>query len=221
MHDLVVASGGENAREIRKKYYLHNFLTEVNCNLSTLRIFRLLPVLIPALLGKRFVIKTHAGPTISSSWLIRNEWISSIYIYRDPRAALLSAYEYGRKANTRNRQNAFSQIKTLDEAGEFMQFYVRIWRAWSKIENVLRVRYEDLIADYPVEFNRLVDHLHLEIEQDQRERVFERYRPEKGDPGRVGTHFSKGEAERYRNVFSPSQLDEFTATFKDELPSMG
>ena len=86
---------------------------------------------------------------------------------------------------------------------------------------MLQVRYEDLKANYPFEFKRLVDHLHLEIEQDQRERVFDKYRPEKGDPGRIGTHFSKGEAERYRSVFSPSQLEQFTAMFKDDLPSMG
>lgn len=221
VHDLVVASGRQNAREIREKYYLHNFLTEVNCNISTLRIFRLIPVLIPAMFGNRFVIKTHAGPTNFSGWLIRNGWFSTIYIYRDPRAALLSAYEYGQKAITQNRQNAFSQIQSLEEAGKFMQFYVRIWEAWSKIENVLQVRYEDLKANYPFEFKRLVDHLHLEIEQDQRERVFDKYRPEKGDPGRKGTHFSKGEAERYRSVFSPSQLEQFTAMFKDELPRMG
>lgn len=151
----------------------------------------------------------------------RNERLCTIYIYRDPRAALLSAYEYGQKAINQNRQNAFSQIKTLEEAGEFMQFYVEIWQAWSKIENVLLVRYEDLIANYPVEFNRLVDHLHLEIDQNQSEQVFEQYRPEKGAAGQIGTHFNKGEAERFRSEFSPAQLDLFTAMFLDEFPSMG
>jgi hypothetical protein len=221
VHDLVVASGGQNARVIRKKYHLQNFLTEVNCNISTLRIYRLIPVLIPAMLGNRFAIKTHAGPTRISSWLNQNGSISNIYLYRDPRAALLSAYEYGQKAIKQNRQNAFSQIRTLEEAGEFMQSYVRIWETWRKANNVLMVRYEDLIADYSVEFSRLVDHLNLEIEQDQSKQVFERYRPEKGDPGRKGTHFSKGEAERFRSVFSQPQLDQFTDMFKAELPGMG
>lgn len=221
VHDLIVASGGQNAREIRKHYYLQNFLTEVNCNISTLKSFRLIPVLIPALLGNRYAIKTHAGPTGFSDWLNRNEWLCTIYIYRDPRAALLSAYEYGQKAINQNRQNAFSQIKTLEEAGEFLQFYVEIWKAWSKIENVLLVRYEDLIANYPVEFNRLVDHLQIELDQLQSEQVFEHYRPEKGKAGQIGIHFSKGEAERFRREFSPAQLDLYTAMFLDEFPSMG
>lgn len=221
VNDLIVASGGQNAREIREKYYLQNYLTEVNCNISTLKIFRLFPILIPALLGNRFAIKTHAGPTRFSDWLNRSERLSTIYIYRDPRAALLSAYEYGQKAIQQNRKNAFSQITTLGEAGEFMQFYVGIWEAWSKNENALLVRYEDLIANYPAEFNRLADHLHLEINQVQREHIYEQYRPEKGDAGRKGTHYSKGEAERFRSEFSPSQLEHFTAMFLDVLPSMG
>jgi hypothetical protein len=221
VNDLIVMSGGQNAREVRERYYLQGFLTEINCNISTLRIFRLLPVFVPALLGYRFAIKTHAGPTRFSDWLNRNKRLSLIYIYRDPRAALLSAYEYGQKANKQNRQNAFSQIKTLDEAGDFMQFYVGIWQTWSKNESVLLVRYEDLIADYPIEFNRLVDHLHLEIDRNQREQVFEQYRPEQGDAGRIGTHFSKGEAERFRSELSPAQLEQFTAMFLDDFPSMG
>jgi hypothetical protein len=221
VHDLIIASGGQNAREIRQKYYLHFFLTAVNCNISTLKIFRLLPVFIPVLLGNRFAVKTHAGPTRFSEWLNRNERLSTIYIYRDPRAALLSAYEYGQKAIRQNRQNPFSQIKTLEEAGDFMQFYVGIWRTWSKTKNVLLVRYEDLIEDYPVEFNRLVEHLHLEIAHAQSERVFEQYRPEKGESGQIGTHFSIGEAERFRSELNTSQLERFTAMFLEDFSRMG
>ena len=162
VHDLVVASGGQNAREIREKYYLQNFLTEVNCNISTLKFLRLAPVLLPTLFGNRYVVKTHAGPTKFSSWLNRSGRISTIYIYRDPRAALLSAYEYGQKAIKQDLINAFSQIKSLDEAGDFMQLYVKIWEAWSQADDVMMVRYENLIMEYTVEFNRLVDHLILE-----------------------------------------------------------
>ena len=155
VHDLVVSSGGQNAREIREKFYLQNLLTEVNCNISTLKTLRLTPVLIPALLGNRFVVKTHAGPTGYSNWLNNIGRISVIYIYRDPRAALLSAYEYGQRANGENRKNAFYQIKSLDDAAEFMQFYVRIWEEWSRADEVLIVRYEHLIEEFEGEFNRL------------------------------------------------------------------
>ena len=221
VHDLVVASGGQNAREIREKYYLQNLLTEVNCNISTLRFQRLAPVLLPTLFGNRYVVKTHAGPTKFSNWLNRSGRISTIYIYRDPRAALLSAYEYGQKAIMQDRKNAFSQIKSMDDAGEFMQIYAKIWEAWSQADYVLLVRYENLISDYPIEFNRLVDHLKLKMEKSQSDPIFDEYRPEKGQSGRKGTHFSKGQSERFRDAFSPSQLEHFTNKFEPELTRMG
>ncbi len=221
VHDLVVASGGQNARSIRKKYHLQGFLTEVNCNISTLKFYRLIPVLMPALIGNRFVIKTHAGPTSFSSWLIRDQRIKTIYIYRDPRAALLSAYEYGQRALKKDRRNAFSHITTLEEAAEFMNFYIGIWEAWSGIENVLMVRYENLIKNYYAESRRLVEYLHLEINQVQAGEVLEQYRPEQGDPERIGTHYRKGEPERFRRIFTPSQLEQFSTLFDRALQGMG
>ncbi len=221
VHDLVVASGGQDARSIREKYHLQRFLTEVNCNISTLKSFRLIPVLIPSMQGNRYAIKTHAGPTSFSRWLIRRNWIDLLYIYRDPRAALLSAYEYGQRAFNKHRNNAFSHLTTLDEAARFMEFYVEIWEAWSKFEGVLMVRYEDLMTNYLVESQRLVEYLNLELNQDQADQIFARYRPEKGDPNQMGTHYHKGEAERFRQEFTPSQLEQFTDLFKVALQQMG
>ncbi|UCD41211.1 MAG: sulfotransferase domain-containing protein [Chloroflexota bacterium] len=221
VHDLIVASGGQNAREIRKKYYLQRLLTEVNCNISTLKILRLSPVLIPALIGNKYAVKTHAGPTRFSDWLNQNGRIGTVYIYRDPRAAMLSAYEYGQKAIKQNRKNAFFQIKTLDDAAEFMKFYVKVWAAWSQAEETMLVRYEDLLADYNVEFDRLIGHLELQLDKNESKKICEQYKPEKGDPGRKGTHFSKGEADRFRGVFSQTQLNQFTAMFEPELSVMG
>ena len=221
VHDLVVASGGQNARSIREKYFLQSFLTEVNCNISTLKFYRLIPVAIPALLGNWYVIKTHAGPTSFANWLIRTQRVITIYIYRDPRAALLSAYEYGRQGMVKGRQNAFSQIKTLEQAAEFMKFYVGIWDAWSKMEDVMMVQYEDLLSDYDAESKRLMDYLNFKIDRGRASQVIDQYRPELGDPRRVGTHFSKGEAERFRQVFTPAQLEQFTAIFSAALPQMG
>ena len=85
VHDLVVASGGQNARSIREQFRLQRFLTEVNCNISTLKPYRLMPVLFPALLGNKYVIKTHAGPTSFTRWMLRKQMIKTIYIYRDPK----------------------------------------------------------------------------------------------------------------------------------------
>ena len=66
IHDLMKTSGAIDARELREKYRLQNILTEVNCNIGVLSARRLAMVTIPALMGNTFVIKAHAGPTVTS-----------------------------------------------------------------------------------------------------------------------------------------------------------
>jgi len=221
VHDLVDTSGGQNARQIRTQYHLEPFLTEVNCNLSTLSFYRLLPVLLPARFGNKFVIKTHAGPTNLIHQLLRYKWIIVVYIYRDPRAALLSAFEYGRLASENKRPNAFSHLYTLGEAAKFINFYVNIWEAWTSIENVLVLRYEDLLSSYFEEIEKTARFLEIEGDNSEGAKVIEAYRPGKGAPDQRGTHFSHGEAERFRQVISSKQLEKFSLMFGPALQRMG
>jgi hypothetical protein len=221
IHDLVVAGGGKDAREIRRKYHLARLLTEVNCNIATLSPWRIIPAYLPVLLGNTYAIKTHAGPTAVVHMLIERDQVTPAYIYRDPRAAMLSALEYGQRASIKDRSNAFSHLKTLDEAAEFIQGYVKIWRAWIECDRVLAVRYEDLVENYNEECSRLVAFLGLERTNQAVWEILERYRPEQGDAGRRGTHFSKGQAERFRRVFTPEQLKAYTRVFEPTLVEMG
>ena len=69
IHDLMKTTGCADARDIREKYGLQKILTEVNCNIGVLSARRLGMVTVPALLGKTFVIKAHAGPTSASRML--------------------------------------------------------------------------------------------------------------------------------------------------------
>ena len=221
VHDLVVAGGGHNTRTIRKRYHLGGILTEVNCNISTLRFHRLFPVMIPSFLGNEFVIKTHASPTKYFRSLRRRGQILATYIFRDPRAALLSAYEYGQRGLAKGRPNAFSHLLTMGNAADFMDAYVQIWAEWSNIDGVLIVRYEDLVADFDSEVERLSMFLGKDISQKNTRSVIDSFRPEGGDILRKGTHFHKGEIERYRQELSASDLERFTTRYKSVLNRMG
>lgn len=221
VHDLVVASGGQDARLIRERFRLQRFLTEVNCNISTLNAFRLIPVQIPTLVGNRFAIKTHANPGKYALWTNRNNTITFCYIFRDPRAAMLSAYEYGQRSLVKGRANAFSHLTSLDIAAKFMLFYVKVWETWSKTDGVLVVKYENLVVEFDAEFNRLAAFLGLEAGNNQLETVRQAFRPEKGDSQQKGMHFSKGQVDRFKSVLSPEQLQEYTEYFEPYLGRMG
>jgi hypothetical protein len=221
IHDLVVASGGKDARSVRKQYRLQRFLTEINCNISTLKPNRLLPVMVPALMGNRYAVKTHAGPSKLARWLQQRDAVTVIYIFRDPRAAMLSAYEYGRRALEKGRSNAFSQLTSLDSAAEFIQFYVEIWQAWSEIEGILLVRYEDLVNDYDAEAERLTEYLGIKAINGEVREIVEKFRPEYGAAERKGTHFYKGQIARFREVFSPAEIEKYSSLFEPALGRMG
>src|SRR5512136_1680964 len=80
-NDLMLASGCQDARQIRQRYHLQSILTEVNCNIGALTTRRLLAVWLPSLLGTTFVINAHAATTPFALRLIRRGAMRAAYIY--------------------------------------------------------------------------------------------------------------------------------------------
>ena len=221
VHDLIVAAGGRDARQIRQQYRLGRILTEVNCNIGALTTQRILPVIIPAILGNTFVIKAHAGPKPLAMRMIRSGLIQPTYIYRDPRDALLSAFEYGQRKRAIGRQGPFSDLESIETAIDFMREYVQISEAWLACEQSLSLRYEDLIRDYDNQVSRLLAFFALRKEDPALDPVIQKYRPDKGSADQRGTHFVKGKAGRYLEVFTPKQQQLCLDIFGNYLNRMG
>lgn len=220
-HDMVTASGGKDARQIRKQYFLQGILTEVNCNIGVLSPRRLLATLIPSMLGNTFAIKAHAAPTPLALAFIRRGWMQAAYIYRDPRDALLSAWENGQRAVERGAPNAFSHLTDFETALSFMRQYVEISEAWLKATQVLHARYEDLLTDYDVEVKRLAAFLSANPENKAVQCVVDKYRPEQAKSDQKGIHFSKGKIGRFRQKLSTEQQQQLVQTFGEYLNKRG
>lgn len=204
IHDLMKTTGCADARDIREKFKLQKILTEVNCNIGVLSARRLGMVAIPALMGNTFVIKAHAGPTTTSRLFQRVGLLHITYIYRDPRDAMLSAFDFGQRALQKGRPNAFSHLTDFDKSLAFIMDYVRIWEKWTREKNVLIARYEDLLTNYDSEATRLAEFLKLRATQADVQKVIEAFRPEKGE-GQQGLHFFKGRIGRFRESYSAEQ----------------
>lgn len=220
IHDLMKTTGAVDAREIREKYGLQKILTEVNCNISMLSARRLAMVSIPALLGNTFVIKAHSSPTNASRLLSSLGLLRITYIYRDPRDAMLSAYDFGQRALTKGRPNAFSHLSDFDKSVEFMMEYVRIWEKWINEKNVLLARYEDLLINYAEESVRLTEYLKLDMSRPEVQKVIETYRPGVNE-GQQGLHFFKGKIGRFRDFYDEGQKQILTNKLASYLPRMG
>ncbi len=220
-HDLITATGGQDSRSIRKRYHLERVLTEVNCNIGALTPWRLLAVLVPSLLGNTFVIKAHAAPTPFARRLMQRGWLRPAYIYRDPRDALLSAYDNGQRAIQKGRPNAFSHLTDFDKAVDFMLEYLRIWDAWIASEQTLHTRYEDLLTDYEQETERLASFLGVNPNDPAAAAVLEKYRPGRAQSGTKGIHFNQGKIGRFRQRLTPEQQEILSDKFSPYLLRMG
>jgi hypothetical protein len=209
IHDLMETTGCADARDIRERYHLQKILTEVNCNIGVLSARRLGLVMIPALMNT-FVIKAHSGPTSTSRLLSSLGLMRITYIYRDPRDAMLSAFDFGQRALLKGRPNAFSYLSDFEKSVDFMMEYVHIWEKWVDEKNVLIARYEDLLTNYEAESAKLVEYLKVSRVKPEVQAVIEKYRPD-GSPvahrteGQQGLHFFKGKIGRFRESYSEEQ----------------
>jgi aryl sulfotransferase len=220
VHDLMKTTGCADAREIRERYRLERILTEVNCNIGVLSARRLSVVALPALVGNTFVIKAHAGPTSASGLLQRLGLLRVTYIYRDPRDAMLSAYDYGQRALKKGRPNAFSHLTDFQKSLDFIIEYIRIWEKWMRQRNVLIARYEDLLTNYDQEVARLVGFLKLDGSKPETRNVIDSYRPGVAE-GQQGLHFFKGKIGRFREAYSEDEQAILTKKLGPYLERMG
>ena len=220
-NDLLVASGFQDARYIRKQYQLQRVLTEVNCNIGAFTLPRLAAVMVPSLLGNTFTVKAHAGPTNAALRLIRRGMLLPTYIYRDPRDAMLSAREYGQRGLEQGRANAFSHLSDFDEALNFMLGYVRIWESWMECQEAFHCRYEDLLINYDFEIDRLIKFLKLDATDISILDVMNTYRPETAPTSQKGLHFSQGKIGRFRQKMTSEQQETMSTVFGPYIDQMG
>lgn len=219
--ELIIEAGGVDACQIRNRYHLQPFLTEVNCNIGSLSAYRLLAVCFPALFHSPYVVKVHGGRKPLADTLIRWDWIKPTFIFRDPRDALLSAYEYGQRMRNQSLTNAFTPLTDLEEAIEFINFYVKAAEGWLALDKCYSVRYEDLLQNYQAQAERLCQFLGIGLGEPGIKTVIDRFRPETGHDQRQGMHFVKGKIGRHREHFKQTHHQICRTMFGDFLDKYG
>lgn len=228
VNDLWLAVGGQDARDLRSRYHLERFVSRGNAQID-LTLPSLLLIALPFTFGNTYVHKTHDSPAAHpwrpvSGWLtscfLKKHWFTPLYIYRDPRDVILSAYEYGRWKAKAGRPNAFSTHVPSIEAGvEWIKLYIKNWKWWIDYPGIVATRYEDFIADYDHHLERVLDYLQLDIKDDTVQAIAEKYRP--GQPPQPGTHFYKGVVGRFQEVFTPEQIQLCTEQLGPYIREMG
>ena len=153
--------------------------------------------------------------------MIHSGLIQPTYIYRDPRDALLSAYEYGQRKQAVGRQGPFADLESIETAIDFMREYVQISEAWLACDLSLNLRYEELLSDYDAQVDRLIKFFSLGDEISILQPIIDQYRPDQGSSQQKGTHFVKGKIGRYRQKLTQQQQQLCLDAFSDYLECMG
>jgi hypothetical protein len=226
-NDLLIAAGCQDVREIRQRFRLYSTLRFHNCNVERLTVVRLALITIPHLLGNTFVVKTHSGPTNGLRVLMSARATKVTYIYRDPRDVAVSAFEAGQRIRDRGESHSFATLDSIKAAIlRVSSRYLAAWDAWMALSHarpnqILLVRYEDLVADISAELERLTRFLKLDVTAEHWSRIAVTYqRPEIRADEEV-LHFNRGVVGRFRSTMNSEELELCQLHFGAYLNKMG
>jgi len=219
IRDLVIAGGGKDGMQIRNKYFLAPVIFPPNADLNTTRVYRLAPAIIPSILGETYVLNSHAGPSKLAKFLIRSGAIKVVYGYRDPRDCILSILEYSSRALPQY-SNEFLLINTLEKAVKYFEQYINIWKDWTKVGDILVLKYEEMHSDYELCVENIVRYLNLEIPDTKIKELSQMYLPQQKPKDGVKIHFEHGRTNRFRENFNEEELSNINEKFHDVLQEM-
>jgi hypothetical protein len=216
---LLVATGHADTHEICSRYNL----APPHCNIGPLSLRRLAKCMRPRLQGHSFVVKTHAPPTRAFRSLMRLGQVRASYIYRDPRDAALSAFEYGRLACAKHRTGPFARLLSMEDAIHFTAQQLIFWEAWVHNPRVFVTRYEDLAANPVGVLSRLFQSWSIEVPPTIIRDVVDRHNAHQPDDEQMTRrmHVNKATTGRYRTEMSERQLRLCNELFQPYLERMG
>ncbi len=227
--DLLEQQGFPLARSLRHQYRLDLLagLTER----STIRhpyFHRLMALAWAGRSGRRIMVKTHRGPSLSAAWLLRRGSLRVASQVRDPRDVVLSALDHGRKIREAGGSHTFASLHTFEDALRSTCLWLKRAKAWWQTPGVLRVRYEDLLAHPTQELQRLADYISLEVTDSQILSAVEKYEQKKGQAGQAKLdasaqllHFNQGQAKRYQKEMTAEQQQRCVEMFAPYLEFFG
>lgn len=220
--DLLIEVGETPARELRDTHDLASTMRGENCNVGNELGQEVWDNLKDLASKHRFVVKSHGAPSAPFTDLISSGEVRAAYIYREPGAAALSAWNRGRRNREQGDEGApFTRLKSGYHAIAKMRLrqLPRFYR-WSRQPNCLLVRYEDLCDDPRRVVDDLVDLMGLgQLDEATRDDIAQRFTGGKA-AGNPALHYQKDNHEGRRN-FSALQARLASLLFGRARVAMG
>lgn len=221
INDILISSGKPDAREVKEKNGLNDVMKWHNNNVGHLGKKLLTKLILLSLKEGTFTVKTHSGPTGFQKILHRIGLIKTIYIYRDPRDVLLSAQDHGKKIIAAGDNHTFAQMIDFDDAFNNVKVWTNIFNSYKKANNVLLIRYEDLMGAPIKEMQKICSYLNVNLSEKKIKEILAKY--DRGNPNAnmTGLHFNKGITNRYKTELTQPQMDRFITDLGSVIEKMG
>jgi hypothetical protein len=221
VNDLLLETGHVDARKIKDKHKLHGLMKWHNNNVGDLSFLTVARLYRINRIEGTFVVKTHEPPGITARLLNKAGNLKIIYSYRDPRDALLSATDHGRRIIADGEYHTFAKIVDFDVALKTVNSWIDIWEKCAKISNVLLLKYDDLMTNPLGCVTNILNYLELSLDDDQIQEILWKY--SKNNPGgeRKRLHFNKAEIYRYKEEMPLEQKNKCLDYFGKRLLDMG
>lgn len=221
INDLMAASGEADARRVKSKHRLDDILKWHNNNLVQFRLSHLIRLIRLSQREGSFAIKSHNGPTFAMRLLLMLGFIKVIYVYRDPRDVLISAIDHGKKLLASGENHTFAKMVEFDKAVANVCDWVKIWEEYSTLRRVLRVRYEELLANPRVIAERIVSYLGLTVTSSEIDQILWKYNKENENADMRGLHFNKAKVGRFKEELTVDQCRRIDELLGGKILRMG
>lgn len=222
INELIATSGsGKDARDIKEKRCLDGLMKTHNNNIGKPRFPKLFRLWKMTRENGTFVVKTHAGPTISHIIMPRLGLLRTVYCYRDPRDALLSSIDRGKWILAKGENHTFSKLVEFGDALKAARRWVLVWQRYANMPGVLTVKYEEMMQDPTTVTQRIESFLGISVDSGKRQEILWRFSKDNPGGDRRGMHFNKPTIFRYKSEMTEEQRVLCKNTFRYHLEAMG
>jgi lipopolysaccharide transport system ATP-binding protein len=159
------------------------------------------------------------------------------HLFRDPRDALISGYWSWRNSHQNNKDTLLEMRETLQAASLedglilmldhlIMSVQMEGWKV-NSYDNILEVRYEDLVANPTKKFREITSFLKIDVTDEEISDTMDLTSFERMSKGRkpgeedTKSHFRKGVPGDWKNVFTDKVKDAFKERYGDHLIDLG
>lgn len=221
INSLVAETGGRDAREIKSQWRLEKLMKWYNNNVDLLSLTDLTKLWIISLISGKFTVKTHAKPNQVMKTGNSLNIYKVIYCYRDPRDAILSAIDHGKRISAKGETHTFAAIKDYNDAIILAKRWIDVWDNYKQMPNSLSLSYEYMI-DNPISTTKKIeDFLDISVTDECRNSILWKYNKNNVNQLSDIMHLNKARTNRYKTEMPESIQQKCLNEFGSSIKEMG